>query len=134
VYIGAQGIRFLVVGSDYLTRPFLLLCTDFDVGGTSYSVCPTSDFDSDDRSRRWVFRPSSVDTRGTYTVIGTDLESCVYNVSSSQRLELVVTPPSDQNESGDFVVTFVPETGNTITLAVSYSKCQYFCWLQYRPS
>jgi len=50
----------------------------------------------------------------------------VYNVSSSQRLELVVTPPSDQNESGDFVVTFVPETGNTTTLAVSYRPTGFY--------
>ena len=97
-------------------------------------MCPTSDFRSDDRSHRWVFRPASADARGTYTVSETDLRSCVYNVSSSQRLELVVTPPSDPNESGDFVVTFVPETGNTTTLAVSYSKCQYFYWLQHVPS
>jgi len=96
-------------------------------------VCPTSDFGSDAGSHRWVFRPSSVDTRGTYTVSGTDLQRCVYNASSSQRIELVVTPPSDQNERGDFVVTFVPETGNTTTLAVSYSKCQYFYWLQHVP-
>ena len=96
-------------------------------------MCPTSDFRSDAGSHRWVFRPSS-DTRGTYTVSETDLQSCVYNVSSSQRLELVVTPPSDPNESGDFVVTFDPETGNTTTLAVSYSKCQYFYWLQHVPS
>lgn len=129
-----RAFGLLVVGSDYLTRSFFLPCTDFDVSGTSYSVCPTSDFRSDAGSHRWVFRPSSVDTRGTYTVSGTDLQRCVYSVSSSQRHELVVTPPSDQNESGDFTVTFVPETGNTITLEVSYSKCQYFYWLQYRPS
>ena len=73
----------------------------------------------------WVFRPADdaqpADTRGTYTVSGTDLHRCVYNISSSQRLQLVVTPP--QNESGNFFVTFVSQAGNTVTLAVSYSKC-----------
>lgn len=86
-------------------------------------MCPASDGDS----QRWVFRPASANARGTYTVNGTDLPKCVYNASSSQRLELVVTPPGDQNESGDFIVTFDFDTGIKITLTVSYRKCQYFC-------
>ena len=118
------------MGCSYLTVCFLPF-TEFDVNGSSYNVCATSDA----ASQRWVFRPAEntppAAARGTYTVSGMDLRTCVYNVSSSQRLELVVTPPTDQNESGYFDVIFVSRTWNTVTLTVSYSKCRYCYWLQH---
>ena len=116
---------------DTVNSIFFSSFADFDFNSLRYGVCPTSDADS---RGVWVFQPAetipSAAARGTYTVSGTALHRCVYNVSSSQRLQLVVTPPtSTDQDKGDFDVTFVSQTGMTVTLSVSYRKCKYYYWL-----
>ena len=115
---------------DTVNSIFFSSFADFDFNSMRYGVCPTSDADSL-AIGGWVFQPAetipSAAARGTYTVSGTTLRTCVYNVSSSQRLQLVVTPPtSTDQDRGDFDVTFVSQTGMTVTLSVSYRKCKYY--------